>query len=828
MILETVWQDARHGARLIRATPAVSATAIASLALGIGASIAMFILVNAVLLRPLPVASPSELVRLFTGPPERPYGGLSFPDYRDYRDESDVFEGLAAYGEVFASLADEGTPDRVRGLIATGNFFAVLGVEARLGRTFTPEDDRNPGEHPVAVLSHRLWASRYGSDPGVVGREIQVNAHPYVVLGVMPPGFLGPDILESYDIYFPMMMQAQVRPPRAAYSGEMDPDLLERRGAAWLRVVGRLRPGVTLDEAEASVQSLSRHLAETFPDTNRDEAASLFPSSRIDPRAYPFLRGVAILLLSVAALVLLVATANVANLLLSRAVARRREIAVRLALGGSRGRLVRQLLTESFLLAILGGALGLLLASWLVDALARFVPATGPFSFTLDFVVDSRVLWFTTAASAAAAVLVGLAPALQSSRYGLVQALRGASSNVGRKGSLRGFLDGRRTLVLVQIALSIVLLVGAGLFLESFRRSSSIHPGFAAEEILTAPLDIDLLRYTREQGQRFYREVIERVDTLPGVRSATVARVLPLQGGRTTELYHVGRSNDSSTLAPTVSLNIVGLDYFRTLDIALLGGRDFTENDVEGSPPVAIANESFVARYFPGGGALGERIALDDRDSEQREIIGIVKDSKYRSLGEETTPYLYLPVAQRHETGMALLVRTETSPERHAADVRRVLLELDPNLPVSDIRPLASIVASSLFPARMAARLLGAFAALAVVLAAIGLYGVMTFAVSRRTREMGIRIALGARPKELAAIVVAEGLLLVGAGIALGWILALTLTRLVGSFLYGVSPSDPTTFLGVGLLLVLVMLAATYFPARRAGRSDPLAALRYE
>ncbi|MGH9336974.1 MAG: ABC transporter permease, partial [Vicinamibacteria bacterium] len=418
-MLETLRQDLRHGARLWRRSPTLALTAIASLSLGVAVSVAMFLIVNAALLRPPPVDAPEELVLLFTGTLEEPYKTVSYPDYVDYRDRSEVFRGLAAYGEIAVSLSKEGSPEEERGVIASGNFFEVLGVRAALGRVLTPEDDRARGGHPVVVLSHGLWQRRFGADPAIVGREIAVNGSPYVVVGVTAPGFRGPDVLESYELYVPMAMQTQVRPPRASFSGDMDPRLLDRRGSSWLRLIGRLAPGIGIDEAAASLAAISNQLEREHPETNRGEAATLFPLAQIDPRGYPALRAAALLLMSVAALVLLVATANVTNLLLVRAVARRREIAVRLAMGVSRGRLVRHLLTESLLLSAVSGPLGLLLASWSLDGLKRLIPKTGIFSFHLDFHADVRVLAFTVAASVLSAILVGLAPALQSSRYAL-------------------------------------------------------------------------------------------------------------------------------------------------------------------------------------------------------------------------------------------------------------------------------------------------------------------------------------------------------------------------------------------------------------------------
>jgi predicted permease len=822
-LLDSALQDLRHALRLARSSPALMSIAVASLALGIGVTISMFTLVNAVLLRPVPVESPEELVLLFTGTDEDPYSLLSYPDFLDYRGATGVFRGLAAFGEIQVSLGGEGSPEEIRGAIVSGDFFDVQGVGAALGRVFTPEDDRSPGEHPVAVLSHSLWERRFGGDPGIVGREIAINGRPYVVLGVTPRGFHGPLIFESFDVYVPMMMQAQVRPPRAGFSGEMDPDLLKRRSAGWLSAVGRLAPGASLEQAESSLRAISARLEEEHPEVNRGERVSLYLLTKIDPRAYPILRSIAALLMGVSLLVLLVATANVVNLLLVRAVARRREIAVRLALGGSRARLVRQLVTESLALSLLGGALGLLASSWLLAGLSRLVPATGIFSFTLDFDLDGRVLGFTLLVSVLCAILVGIAPALEGTRYDLVAALRGASG----AGSRPSPFGGRNALVLAQIALSVVLLVGAALFVESFRRSSAISPGFAASELLTAELRVELLRYSKVQAQAFYRDVVERAAALPGVEAASLARTVPLAGaGRRTTLGVEGWESRGEEL--TVATNVVGLDYFRTMGIALLAGRDFAPSDVESSTPVVVANESFAARYFPSG-ALGKRVQLDDRAGESvwREIVGIVRDSKYRTLGEEPTPYLYQPLAQQHETGVTLFLRGE-HPERFVSGVGEILSGLEPNLPLSQVQPLEALLESSLFPARMGARLLSASAILAGILAAVGLYGVVSFAVSMRTREMGIRVALGARPQALTRLVVGEGSRLVVAGVLLGSALALAATRLLSSFLHGVSATEPKIFLGAGVFLSVVMLATAYVPARRASAADPLIALRHD
>jgi predicted permease len=612
----------------------------------------------------------------------------------------------------------------------------------------------------------------------------------------------------------------------------MDPDLLTRRDSGWLSLVGRLRPGMTMERARAGLATLSTQMASAWPEL-AGLVISPYPLSRVDPRAWPLLRNAAALLMGVVGLVLLIAAANVANLLLARAVARRREIALRLALGGSRVRLVRQLLTETLLLAAGGAALGVLAASWSLQALTQAIPSTGIFSFNLDLPIDWRVAAFTTGVTVMATLFAGLAPALQASNPGLLPALKDADP-LGGGGRLR--LRGQRALVVGQLALSLMLLVIAGLFLKSLWRAQAASPGFDVDSVATASLRIELLRYTRVQGQQFYRDVVERAMALPGVSAASVARVVPLSGGgRTTPLQIEGQvvpdapAGGGSPRRPLVATNVVGTRYFETMGIGLVAGRDFSGRDVEGAPPAVVVNESFVARYFPGEQALGKRIAVGGgTDPAWREIVGIVRDSAYRTIAELPTPFVYQPVAQQHETGMTLLVRTERDPALIVGELRRMLVSLEPNAPVTSVQPLSALVSSALYPARMGARLMAVFGVIAVSLAAVGLYGVAAFAVSRRTREMGIRTALGARQRDLMTLVLRESLTVVSIGIALGAVGAGLLAQLLRGFLYGISPTDPLVFGSVALLLALVMLGATGLPARRASKTDPLTALRVE
>jgi predicted permease len=811
--------------------PGFTLIAVLTLALGIGANTAIFSLVNAVFLRQLPVQEPQRLVFGFGGTRNSPWGVTSYPNYIDYRDRNEVFTGLAAYGSISVSLSSDERPELVKGVIVTGNYFDVLGVGARLGRIISPADDQTPNAHPVAVISHRLWQRRFNSANDVVGQRLKVNGYDFTVIGVTPAGFEGAELLETNDLYVPMMMQAVVRPPRGGFAGEMNADLLGRRGPAWLGMVGRLKPGVSLEQAQASVAVITQQLAQAYPDTNRERIVTLFPVSKIDPQGYPPLLSAAALLLSVTGIVLLIACANVANLLLARASARRKEIAVRLALGAGRFRLVRQLLTESVMLALVGGAGGVLLAVWTVELLKATPPPTGIFSFNLDFSLDGHVLGFAFGLSFLTGIVFGLAPAWQAARPDVLPVLKDeayATAQGGRRFNLRN------ALVVTQVALSLVLLLCAGLFLRSLQRMQSVDPGFDADRLLTASLNINLLRYTTEQGREFYRQVLERIERLPGVEAATLARVVPISGGgRTTSLTiegqaeapNAGRDADAQTSCAT---NVVGLRYFETMGIALRQGRAFTTQDNASAPPVVVISEAFARRYFGGQNPLGKRLRLGGANAPWREIVGVVRDSKYRTLSEDPMPFIYQPLAQNHETGMTLLVRTAGNPLGVSAAVRSAVQSLEKNLPLNDLQPLTRLLDSALYPARMGAALLLILGLLALLLAAVGLYGVMAYTVAQRTREIGVRMALGAQTRDVLRLVLKEAMTLVTFGIAIGWSGAAALTRLLANFLYGISALDAVTFTAIPVVLALVALLASYLPARRAASIDPLLALRYE
>ena len=832
--MDSLIKDFRYAIRGLVKRPGFTAIAVLTLALGIGANTAIFSVVNATLLLPMPVADPDRLVYVFNGPAGSVF---SYPDYAALRDQNNVFDGLLAFGGIAASLNSNDQTDLTNGAIVTGNFFDVIGVRAQLGRVFSTDDDKTPGGHPVVVISQGLWQRRFAGDPNIVGRQLLLNGNTFTVIGVLPAGFNGLQLGPIRDLYVPMMMQHTMRPPRAGYSGEMNPDLLQTRGNRWLFSVGRLKPGVAPEQAQASLALIAQQLAETYT-VNRGRGVSVSPFSQGDnPSNRQQLSSVARLLMGVVGIVLLIACANVANLLLARSSARTKEIAVRLAIGATRWRIVRQLLTEGVLLATLGGVAGLLLAWWATRYLSAMPPPTGALPITPQFTIDRRVLLFTLGLSLLAGIVFGLAPALRASRPALIPALKDDAAAFFERTRMFGL---RNLLVVTQVALSVVLLIAAGLFLRSLRQAQTIDPGFDAEKIVSLPLNINLLRYTSTQGREFYRQVIERVEAIPGVESASLARVAVVTGGSSVRsLLIEGRAgsgnqfrSEGSGTAPgdaeSVSSNVVGPRYFQTMGIGLMQGRDFNSQDTQDHPPVVIVNEAFVRRHFPSEDALGKRLSFGGAQGPWREIVGVVRTSKYFSLGEGPTPVAYLPLSQNHETGMSLHVRTTVDPSTVAGSIRNEVQALERNLPLGNPETMSVRIANSLYAARMGAILLMVFGGLALLLASIGLYGVMAFAVSRRTRELGIRVALGARPGDVFRLVLRQGMTLVVAGLVVGMGAAAMVTRLLAAFLYGVSTRDTLTFIAIPVLLTLVALLACYLPARRATKVDPLTALRYE
>jgi predicted permease len=829
------WLDLRYAVRALRKQPRLAFTIVLTMALGIGANTAIFSLVNATLLARLPVPDREQLAYV-----TRADGGtFAYPRYAALRDGTETLDGLAAWGGIVVSMSAGEEAELVEGFIVTGNFFDVLRVSPAHGRLLGPADDVTPRAHPVAVISHDFLRTRFGGRDGVIGTDVRLNDNTFTIVGVAPEGFPGPRVGAAGDVYVPMMMQPIVRPPRAGYSGEQDPDLLSDARSGWLFGIGRLKSGVTTQQASAELTALATNFAQQADVEPRVWDVAVAPVDLDLSPQRAEMRSIAWLLGATVAAVLLIACANIANLLLTKAASRRREFAVRLALGASRTRLVRQLLAESVLLSMAGGALGVALAWGLAAAFRAAPPPAGALPVTLDFAIDARVLAFTLGLSLVTGVVFGLVPALKASRPSLVPALKDSSLDSDERGRR---IDVKKPLVVAQVALSLMLLIAAGLFVRGLGAAQAIDLGLDADRLVTAPLDINLLRYTTARGREFYGQVLERVESLPGVEAATLARVPVMAGSARTVGFAIeGRDQPpdgffqregAAAVTPArpdlVNANVVGPRFFETLGIALLRGRDFGATDADGAPLVAIVNDALARRHFADADPLGQRISTTGPRGPWRTIVGVVRDSKYADINEQALPVAYLPLAQNHETGMTLYVRGSVTPASLVAPVRREVQNLAPALPVTNVRPMTDTVGTALYAARMSMWLLAGFGALALVLAAVGIYAVLSFAIASRTREIGIRLALGADKRNVFKLIVRDGLALVVTGVAIGVLGALAAGRTLAGFLYGVSPADLATFVAVSTLLCAVALVACLIPARRAMRMDPMVALRYQ
>ncbi|MGI9625618.1 MAG: ABC transporter permease [Longimicrobiales bacterium] len=814
-VLDALRVDGRYAVRRLAKSPAFTLVAALSLGLGIGANSAVFSVVNAFLFRTFPATNPETLVDVFmndSGGFE--YAPMSYLDYADLSTQTDVFSDVVAARTILAHAGPPDAPQLVMGEVVSGNYFPTLGTRAVVGRLFTPDDDLLPGGHPVAVLSHAFWQEKYGGSSSAIGAEIRINQRPYSVIGVAPPPFTGSFPAIRADVWVPITMTDDV--VGASSAGQLD-----RRGSRSIFVKARLRPGVTPEQAEASVKALSRRWEEAFPDTNTDRAMTVVPTKNvsINPAVDRYLAPAAALLLSVVGLVLLVACTNLAGFLLARAEERKQEIAVRLALGATRGNLIRQLLFESTLLGLLGGVVGLVLAVWTVDLVTGFQPPL-PVPINLDFALDRRVLTWTGLISVGAGLLFGLFPALQASRPELVAALKGEGSRGGRRISLR---DG---LVIAQVSLSILLLVGAGLFLRSLGRAQGADPGFYTGTAALVGPNLELSGYAQGEAAALQAELVDRLLFLPNVTDVALADRIPLGAQvQTTGIAVPGVIPEGNRDDFDIDFAYVSPSYFEVLEVPLLLGRSFGDSDGPDSRPVAIVSEAFVARFWPGENAVGRSVT---RSGTEIGIVGVARDTKVRTLGESPRPYIYLPAAQGGggQLGLQFVVRGTGSSGELLSTTRQVLAEADPDLVLMEAKTMEEHLALLLFPPRMAALLLSAFGALALLLAAVGLYGIVSFAVSRRTREVGIRISLGATRRSVARLLIAGGMKLVVVGTLIGLVTSVALSKLLSRFLYGAGSVDLISFVGVPLLLAAVALLAAYLPARRAGRINPIEALR--
>lgn len=804
--------DFRYSLRMLLKNPGVTAAAVLSLALGIGANATIFTWVQSVLLNPLPgVPDPGRLYVLAGQSRAGDDRSFSYPNFRDIRAQATTFHPILQ-DDVLLSVSDGQQADRVFGVLVSGNYFDVVGTRPLLGRTFSKAEDQTPGGAPVLVISYAVWQRRFGGDASVVGRTVKVNDRPYTIVGVMPQDFLGTSLGLAVDAWVPIMQQPELQPVG---------NRLEARGTGWAQVMVRLRDGVSLQAANAELETIRAQLEREYA-TNEGWRLTIVPLSNSPWGAPMALRPVLLVLVGVVATVLLIACANIANLLLSKAVSRRREIAVRLSLGASRMRVVRQLLVESLMLAVLGGAAGLAVAWWSAGLLMAFVPPTD-FPINLGLRVDGTVLLFTAAASIVTGLVFGLAPALHASSPKLTQALRDESGRTSA-GATRQRL--RHSLVVAQVALCLVLLVGAGLFLQSLRRGQHLQPGFDPTDVTMASFDVFPAGYDRTRGQVFHRQLLERMRALPGVERASLARTIPLGfSGNSSTGISVDGYQPKKGEEIVITYNEVTDGYFETLRIPIVQGRAFTERDVEGATPAVIVNETMARRYWQDGHPVGRFITIG---TERVEVVGVAKDGKYRSLNESPRTYMYFPLAQRYRSAVKLHVRSTAETGAMLNAIREVFRELDPDLPITETMPISGHLEQAVFAQRIAATLLAIFGALALTLAAVGLYSVMAYAVSQRTHEMGIRLALGASPGELRCMIVGSGMKVAAVGLTLGAIAAAGVSRLLASLLNGVSPTDPLTFVVVLGTLTFVAFVAALVPARRASSVDPIVALRYE
>jgi predicted permease len=807
-----VLQDLRMGVRTLGRAPGFTAVAVLSLALGIGANATVFSLVNAVLLRPLPVAQPDALVRVGLTRNGEGFFPFSYPEYLEIRDGAADFLGVIGHHPNNAILDTDGEAAETMIEIVSGNYFDVLGVRPTLGRAFVAQEDRTPGTHPVMVISHALWRSRFGGDPGVLGSPVRLNGREFTVVGVAPPEFRGTFTGLRIDLWVPVMMQEAALP---------DEPRIAQHDYRFLMLLGRLRPGVHREDAADRLASVASGLE------GEGAGISLAPAGGVHPLLGGFVRGFLLLLMAIVGLVLLIACANVANLTLARGTARRREIGVRLALGAGRGRVVRQLLVESLLLAGAGALAGLAVAWWAARWFAALRPPVGV-PIGLDTGIDGRVLATTAAVAVMAAVAFGLVPALRSSDLDLSTSMREGE----RRGAWPGSL-GRNGLVVVQVAVSALLLVGAALLIQTLIRSRSADPGFDPRNVLVASLEPGRLGYPEQRVRALWRDVREDIERLPGVRGTSLALFAPL-GDRADQLP-VTRAEDpppaegAATQRSFLAYNYVSPGYFQTMGIALLEGRDFALTDGPEAMGVAIVNQALAGRFWPGGSALGRQVRVSDREGRHRnlEVVAVARDIKYRTLAEGPRPFLYLPFAQWYRPDMLIHVRTAAGAPALIHAVRDAVRRADPTL-APTVTTLEDEMAFSLVPARVAGAVLTGAGSIGLLLATIGIFGVVSYSVERRGREIGIRMAVGARATQVRRMVVAQALKLAAAGAAVGLGLAVGAARLLRGLLVGVGPNDPATFATIALLFLAVAAAASYLPARRASRADPAAVLRSE
>jgi putative ABC transport system permease protein len=810
-MIGTLFQDVRYGFRMLWKNPGFTFVVVLTLALGIGANTAIFTVVDAALLRSLPYREPDRLVHLWETKSQQQFQEreASYPDYLDWKANNHVFESVAGYTQRSFTLTGRETPDRLAGAAVTDGFFQLLGVEPFIGRSFRPGEDQPNGARLV-IISYSMWQRRFGGDSKIVGQTLTLNGNSYQVIGVLPARF-----------QFAPAGGAEVWVPLNPSENQTT-----RRFMHWLNIVARLKPNMTLQEAQADMSVVARSIAAEHAESHTGTSIRVVSlHEQIVGNVKPIL----LVLLSAVCFVLLIACANVANLLLARSAGRQKEIAIRTALGASRWRLVRQLLTESILLALLGGTLGLLLALWGVEFLVAAVPdyAIGSMPYLQGLSIDSRVLLFTVGISLLTGIVFGLVPALQASKLNLQETLKegGRSSNSSTRQRLRSLL------VVSEVALALLLLVGAGLMMKSLLRLLEVNPGFNPDHLLTMRLALPATKY-QENGQliSFHQQLLTRVESLPGVKGVGTVSILPLLGGNTARFVAEGQPRPRPGDETEANIRDVSSDYFRVMEVPLIKGRAFTDQDKENTPNVIIINQTLANKLFPGQDAVGQRLRYTAMELEPFEIVGVVGDEKVTGLDSATTPVVYGPFMQDPGPFINLVVRTTSDPNSMASAVRNEIQTLDPDLPVFDVKTMEQLIdnSPSTLLRRYPAFLIGVFAGVALLLAIVGIYGIISYSVSQRVHEIGVRMALGAQKYDIFKLIVGQGMTLTLIGVGCGLLAAFVLTRFISSMLFSVSATDPLTYIVVSLLLIMVALLACYIPARRATKVDPMVALRYE
>lgn len=817
--MESLLRDVRFTARTLVRRPAFTISIVLLLGLGIGVNVSIFTLVHAAFLSGLPIENPREVVSVFTTDETHP--GLlpiSYPNYRDLRDQNDVLDGLAAFQWLRPNYVSNDRPERLFSQIVSPEYFDVLGISAAYGRVFTPADFESEGGSPVVVITHAFWQSHFGGRPDVVGQEMRLNGSTFTIIGVTPRGFKGTNTFNGPDLWFPMSMYRQVSPFA---------DFIDEREWRMFEMLGRVRPGVTVEQAQQALRTIGERLEREYPDVNDRKGIDLLPVTQasVPPEQRQTYTRAGVILTLLVGILLLIACINIAGLILTRSLGRRREIAVRLSLGASRGRLVRQLLTENLLLGLLGGAFGVLLAVWGPALLWRFRP---PF-FTesaLDLGLDGPVLLFAILVSLAAGLLFGLAPALQTTRPALVPALKGS-----REGTdARKRFDLRNALLVAQIALSLVSLVGAGLFIRSLRSALDIDPGFDTENVMVMSFDLGAQGYDEDGGRAFYRRLDERIGAIPGVESVAVASNRPLMPGAVFRRVRVdGDTSEGAAEGHLVRSNLVSRGFLETAGIPLRSGRSFESQDRPDTATVAIVNETMASRLWPDADPVGRVLRIEDPAGEREyRVVGVAADSIANSFGEEAQPILYLNADQVYTPGVTLYVRTAAPPSTLLETVRSEVQQLDRTLPLSHVYTMPEVIRISLWGQRMGAIMLSAFAFLAVVLAAVGIYGNTTYSVRERSHEIGVRMSLGARRIDILLMILRRVGTVVAVGLAAGFVLAIPGGRLVDNLLYGIGPRDPVTLSWAGLVLAGVALSAAAIAARKGTAIPPATSLRAE